>query len=107
MKRLLGICALAFLPYAAAANPVDIKCPGGTTLEMIACAERSWKQSYDQLRQTVSPQLLKQWHDSTREVCAAAYAPYKDGTIYTQLFLGCEDQLNRELLKQFNFRMGN
>jgi hypothetical protein len=27
--------------------------------------------------------------------------PYKDGTIYPQLVVGCDDNLNRALLKEF------
>jgi hypothetical protein len=34
-------------------------------------------------------------------VCAAAYAPYKDGSIYPQLLVGCEDNLNQTLLREF------
>jgi hypothetical protein len=35
------------------------------------------------------------------EVCAAAYAPYRQGTIYPQLVVGCNDRLNRVLLEEF------
>jgi hypothetical protein len=43
--------------------------------------------------------LLRQ--EATRAVCAAAYASYKEGTIYSQLVVGCDDHLNRALLKEF------
>ena len=33
---------------------------------------------------------------------AHAYAPYKDGTIYPQLVVGCDDHLNRALLKELH-----
>ena len=103
MKRLLaiGALALALAPATAAAKPDAIRCPGDTTPEMRYCAEQSWKQSDAQLREKVSAELMQQWQDATRALCAAAYAPYKNGTIYPQLVVGCDDQLNRALLKEF------
>ena len=44
---------------------------------------------------------VQQWQEVTRAVCAHAYAPYKDGTIHPQLVVGCDDHLNRALLKEF------
>jgi len=37
---------------------------------------------------------------------AHANTPYKDGSIYSQLVVGCYDNLNRALLKEFR-KMGN
>lgn len=101
MKRLvlLGVVALTASP--AGAKPPAITCPGETTVEMRTCAERSWQQSEAQLRSKLSKQLMQQWQATTRSVCAAAYAPYKDGTIYPQLVVGCDDRLNRVLLQEF------
>ena len=53
------------------------------------------------LHRKVPKPLLQQWQEATRAVCAAADAPYKDGTIYPQLVVGCEDHLNWALLKEF------
>lgn len=61
----------------------------------------SLEQSDKQLHQKISKDLFKQWQDATRVVCAKAYAPYRDGTIYPQLIVGCDDHLNRALLKEF------
>ena len=36
-----------------------------------------------------------------RAVCAHAYARFKDGTIYPQLVVACDDNLKRALLKEF------
>ncbi|WP_396111884.1 hypothetical protein [Cyanobium sp. L1E-Cus] len=46
--------------------------------------------------------MLQQWQDTTRAICAHAYAPYKEGTIYPQLVVGCDDHLNRALLKELH-----
>lgn len=78
-----------------------IQCPGENTVEMRYCAEQSWQKSDLQLRRKISTQLYKQWQDATRAVCSQAYGPYKDGTIYPQLVVGCDDHLNRALLKEF------
>ena len=34
------------------------------------------------------------------EVCTAAYAPYRQGTIYPQMVVGCDERLNRVLLEE-------
>ena len=70
------------------------------------CAGKSWEQSDAQLRQKVNKQRMEQWHEATKALCSAAYAPYKDGTIYPQLVVGCDDRLNRAALKEFE-RMGD
>lgn len=101
MNRLLLLGLLAVVPSAASALPPPIKCPGENTVEMRYCAEKSWKDSTARVRRKVSPALFQQWQEATRAVCAAAYAPYKDGTIYPQLVVGCDDHLNRALLKEF------
>ena len=78
-----------------------IHCPGENTVAMRYCAEQSWQKSDLQLRRKISTQLYKQWQDATRAVCSQAYGRYQDGTLYPQLVVGCDDQLNRALLKEF------
>ena len=101
MKRLLIIGVLALAPSGADAKPHAIQCPGENTVEMRYCAEKSWEQSDAQLRQKVGKRLMEQWHAATKALCSSAYALYKDGTIYPQLVVGCNDRLNRALLKEF------
>jgi hypothetical protein len=101
MERLLLLGLLAALPSTAAAEPPTIHCPGENTVEMRTCAGRSWEDATGRLKRNVPTALLKQWQEATRTLCAAAYAPYKDGTIYPQLVVGCDDHLNRALLKEF------
>lgn len=102
MSRLLLALAL-LLPSspALAQNPEGIQCPGETTVEMRYCAGLRWEQSTGGLQRRLPRSLLQQWQDATRAVCAHAYAPFREGTIYPQLVVGCDDQLNRALLKQF------
>jgi hypothetical protein len=101
MKRFL-LLALLLVPISpSAAKPLATRCPGETTVEMRNCAEQSWQQSDNQLRRKISKQQYKQWQDATRALCAQAYGPYKEGTIYPQLVVGCDDHLNRALLKEF------
>ena len=101
MKRLLLLGVLTLLPTATAAQEPPIRCPGENTVEMRYCAEKSWDDSTGRLKRKVPAPLFKQWQEATREICAAAYAPYKEGTIYPQLVVGCDDNLNRALLKEF------
>ncbi len=92
---------LLLLPTAIHAQEAKIQCPGDNTVEMRYCAAQSWEQSTDQLKRKVSKGFFEQWQEATRAVCAHAYAPYKNGTIYPQLVVGCDDRLNRALLKEF------
>jgi hypothetical protein len=101
MKRLLLLGYLALAASPANAIPPAIKCPGDTMVEMRECASKSWEQSDAQLRKKVSKKLMEQWNEATQALCSAAYAPYKDGTIYPQMVVGCDDNLNRTLLKEF------
>ena len=101
MKHLLVATGVFLLPAAIHAQEPKIQCPGENTMEMRYCAGLSWEQSTDQLKQKVPMTLFKQWQETTRAVCAHAYAPYKDGTIYPQLVVSCDDNLNRTLLQEF------
>ena len=101
MKRLLLVGCLLVPVQGASAKTPDIRCPGDNTYEMRYCAGKSGEQSEGQLRQKISKQQFNQWQDATRQVCAKAYGPYKDGTIYPQLVVACDDNLNRALLKEF------
>ena len=101
LKHLFVLGALLLPTSAAIAKPAAIQCPGNSTYEMRDCASQSWEQSDAQLRQKVSQQLMAQWQETTRALCAAAYEAYKDGTIYPQLVVGCDDRLNRALVKEF------
>ena len=95
------LAVLVFAPISVLAQPPASHCPGSNTFEMRGCVNQSWEQSDAQLRQKVSKSLMKQWREATGALCAAAYTSYKDGTIYPQLVVGCDDHLNRALLKEF------
>ena len=103
MSTLKGVLVLGILliPIGNAnAKMANISCPGENTVEMRYCAEVSLGQSNTKLKKVVSGDQLKQWQETK------AYAPYKEGSIYPQLILGCEDNLNRALLKEFE-SLGN
>lgn len=101
MRHLLVATTLFLLPTAIRAQEPKIQCPGENTVEMRYCAGLSWQQSTDQLKRKIPKALLQQWQDVSRAVCAHAYDPYKDGTIHPQLVVGCDDNLNRALLQEF------
>lgn len=101
LKRLLPLGALVFGFSAADARPPAVRCPGETTMEMRHCAGLSWEQSTARLQRQLPRALLQQWQEATRAVCAHAYAPFRDGTIHPQLVVGCDDHLNRALLREF------
>ena len=98
MKTLLLLLLLALMP--AKAEQLDIQCPGLNTAEMRWCASQKWNESHQSLEKQLEPETLKTWVKATQEVCAAAYAPYIQGTIYPQMVVGCDDRLNRVLLEE-------
>ena len=97
-KLLLPLLLLPLMPVKAA-EP-EIQCPGLSTYEMRFCASQSWVQSNQALKEQLPQATLEKWKAATQEVCAAAYAPYRQGTIYPQMILGCDDRLNRVLLEE-------
>ena len=104
MKRLLlSVLALSVMP--AAADPTHIQCPGDSTIEMRWCASKQWEESTTALQEKLSPEGLEMWKRATQDACAEAYAPVRNGTIYPQMVIGCDDRLNRTLLEEFT-RLG-
>jgi hypothetical protein len=99
---LLPLAALLFgLPGARGQQLEAIRCPGENTMEMRHCAGLSWEESDAALQRRLPVTLMKQWRQSTRAVCAHAYAPFREGSIHPQLVVGCEDHLTRALLREF------
>ena len=98
MKALLLLLLLPLMPVKA--KQPDIQCPGQNTVEMRFCASQKWEESNQALREQLEPRTLKTWMKATQEVCAAAYAPYRQGTIYPQIVVSCDDRLNRGLLEE-------
>ena len=84
----------------ATAERDAIICPGLTTYEMRFCASQKWEESSQALKKQLSPATMNKWRAATQEVCAVAYAPYRKGTIYPQMVVGCDDRLNRVLLNE-------
>lgn len=100
MRTLLLLMFLPLMP--AKADQPKINCPGNNTYEMRWCASKSLRESNAALEKKLSRPALMEWQRATKEVCGAAKKPYLQGTIYPQLVVGCDDHLNRALLKEFN-----
>ena len=98
MKVLLLLLLLPLMP--AKVEQLDIQCPGANTVEMRWCASQQWKESNRELQEQLPPETLETWKEATRKVCSAANAPYRQGTIYPQMVVGCHDRLNRVLLEE-------
>ena len=98
MKALLLLLLLPLMP--AKAEEPEIQCPGLSTYEMRFCASQSLDRSNQALKEQLPQSTLEKWKAATQEVCAAAYAPYRQGTIYPQIVVGCDDRLNRVLLEE-------
>ena len=96
-----ALLLLLFFPLVQVqAREPEIKCPGENTIEMRFCASQKWEESNQALKEQLPQATLEKWKAATQEVCAAAYAPYRQGTIYPQMVVGCDDRLNRVLLEE-------
>ena len=95
---LLPLLLLPFMQVKAA--ELEIQCPGLTTYEMRFCASQRWEESNQALKEQPPQATLEKWKAATQKVCAAAYAPYRQGTIDPQMVVGCDDRLNRVLLEE-------
>ena len=98
MKALVLLLLLPVVPVKA--GEPEIQCPGLTTYEIRFCDAQKWEESNQALKKQLTPVTLEKWKAATQEVCAAAYAPYRQGTIYPQMVVGCDDRLNRVLLEE-------
>ena len=95
--RTLFLQLLLFTLMPARASDSAIQCPGQNTVEIRHCASQQWEQSQQELEEQLPPQTLENWKKAASEACAAAYAPYRQGTIYAQMVIGCHERLNRLL----------
>ena len=98
MRALFLLLFFSLVPVQA--EEPDIQCPGANTIEMRWCASKSWEESNQALKEQLEPSTLNKWKAATQEVCAATYAPYRQGTIYPQMVVECDDRLNRVLLQE-------
>ena len=98
VKALVLLLLLPVVPVKA--EEPEIHCPGHTTHEIRFCAAQKLEESNQALKKQLNPVTLEKWKAATQEVCAAAYAPYRQGTIYPQMVVGCDDRLNRVLLEE-------
>ena len=64
------------------------------------CASQKWNESNQALKKQLEPETLKTWVKATQEVCASAYSTYRQGIIYPQMVVSCDDHLNRVLLEE-------
>ena len=97
MKLLLLLLTL-ILPMKAEES--ETECPGQNTVEMVMCASQRREEAQHALKDKLPPQTLENWKKATNDACTVAYAPYRQGTIYPQMVLGCGDRLNRLLLEE-------
>ena len=99
--RALALFFLLSLPTINQAQSEEVQCPGFSTLEIRQCASQQLEHSSRTLQNKLPSDVLKAWNKAKRDVCAAAYAPYREGSIYPQMVTGCSDRLNRALIKEF------
>lgn len=100
MKCLFALLLLVCFLSSAEVLAQEIQCPGQNTIEMRYCASLDLDESSNNLRSQLPVDIFNRWQQTTKEVCAKAYAPYKQVTIYPQMITRCDDSLNRALLQE-------
>ena len=99
-------CFLLFPLFSVRAEEPEIQCPGQNTVEMRWCASKGLQESRRALKEELPPEILEKWEQVTKDVCSVAHAPYREGSIYPQMVVGCDDRLNRVLLEEVR-RLGS
>ena len=97
MRFLPALLPLACLLQLPKVIGQDLQCPGQNTVEMRYCASLDLEDSNKHLSNQLPSGTFDRWKQITKEVCAKAYAPYKQGTIYPQMVVRCDDNLNPAL----------
>ena len=101
VKPTLIFLLLSVMPVKAELPEIDCEGRNGvTTYEARFCASQRLDQSNQALKEQLPQATLEKWKAATQEVCGVAYAPYRHGTIFPQMILGCNDRLNRVLLEE-------
>ena len=78
----------------------EFKCPGGNNYQLSYCASQALKRSNSSLESQLKASTFEAWKSAIGEVCAEAYAPYSQGTIYPLMLMRCDENLNQTLLKE-------
>ena len=86
------------LPYLSPLTDFFVLTVAATEPSARILVFQSWEESNQTLKEQLPQATLEKWKAATQEVCAAAYTPYRQGTIYPQMVVGCDDRLNRVLL---------
>ena len=78
----------------------EFKCPGDNNYELSYCASQALKRSNSRLESQLKASTFEAWKSAIGEVCAEAYAPYSQGTIYLLMLMRCNENLNQTLLEE-------
>jgi uncharacterized protein YecT (DUF1311 family) len=87
------------------AFPFTPNCAGNTQ-EMVACLWQRRNQVDATLQEVLKDaERLEQWRDTRRRVCEIAAAKARGGSVHPIVWLSCENELNKTLLRQLKKRL--
>ena len=100
MKQVFPLLPLIIWTVLVPSKANEFKCPGDNNYELSYCASQALKRSNSSLESQLKASTFEAWKSAIGEVCAEAYAPYSQGTIYPLMLMRCDENLNQTLLEE-------
>ena len=100
MKHVFPLLPLIIWTILSPSKANELKCPGDNNYELRYCASQALKRSNRSLESQLKASTFEAWKNAIGEVCAEAYAPYSQGTIYPLMLMSCDQNLNQTLLEE-------
>ena len=100
MKQVFPLLPLIIWTVLVPSKANEFKCPGDNNYELSYCASQALKRSNSRLKSQLKASTFEAWKTAIGEVCAEAYAPYSQGTIYPLMLMRCDENLNQTLLEE-------
>ena len=79
---------------------MDTSAQETTTMSWGLAPLKPFNDPTESLETQLKASTYEAWKSAKRAVCAEAYAPYREGTIYPLMLMRCDQNLNQTLLEE-------
>lgn len=103
-----GVFALILIASACCppSQAQSLKCPGDTTVVQRECAGILLAKTDSQLKKTINSNLFRQWEATRSQMCNRAFGN-REGSIWPQIQIECNRNLNQALINELEFKLGD
>lgn len=103
------VFALILVASACSQSPShahSLKCPGDTTVAQRECAGILLGKTDAKLKKVININLFLQWESARSQMCNQAFG-HREGSIWPQIEIECNRNLNQALLNEFEMKLGD